>query len=280
MKYKQKRYQEAEVAFQNVVRKFLEYRQTSRQVDDYLAAKAQYMLGEIVDLQFRAMQLQEPFDKTILQKRTLFNLALKNYSNAVKFNIADWSTISLHKIGELYEELGAALAQIPLPDMTPEQIEEQRKTVRQQLQQEALKYYKSNVKMAEKAQLENEWTEKSRKRVQELILELRLGTPVASNLEDRTGSNRADSTGNKNNQKAPGGITPPPAPDTTNKNQATKLSPAGNSSTNSSDPPAGNTKSEVTKTENPTDGKDTKSTISKPLADKIEKPPAAKSDKK
>lgn len=280
MKYKQKRYQEAEVAFQNVVRKFLEYRQTSRQVDDYLAAKAQYMLGEIVDLQFRAMQLQEPFDKTILQKRTLFNMALKNYSNAVKFNIADWSTISLHKIGELYEELGTALAQIPLPDMTPEQIEEQRKTVRQQLQQEALKYYKSNVKMAEKAQLENEWTEKSRKRVQELILELRLGTPVASNLEDRTGNNTADSTGNNKNQKAPGGTTPPPAPDTTNKNQATKLNPAGNSSTNSSDPAAGNTKSEVTKTENPTGGKDTKSTMSKPLADKIEKPPATKSDKK
>lgn len=280
MKYKQKRFQEADIAFQNVVRKFLEYRQESRPVDDYLAAKAQYMLGEIVDMQFRAVQLQDPYDKTILQKRTLFNLTLKNYSNAVKFNIADWATVSLHKIGEIYEELGTALTQIPLPDMTPEQIEEQRKSVRQSLQQEALKYYKSNVKMAEKAQLENEWTEKSRKRVQELILELRLGTPVASNLDDRSGKNAADSTGKNSNDKAPPEQRLPPNENTLLKNQPNQVNAAGNSSTNSSSVPPGNTKTEATKPENPAGGKEAKNTISKPIADKIEKTPASTSEKK
>ncbi|GEM_PF-419146 len=279
MKYKQKRYPEADIAFQNVVRKFLEYRQASQPVDDYLAAKAQYMLGEIADMQFRAVYLQAPYDKTILQKRSLFNLALKNYTNAVKFNIADWATVSLHKIGELYEELGAALTQIPLDGMSPEEIAEQRQTTRQQIQQEALKYYKSNVKMAEKAQLENEWTEKSRKRVQELILELRLGTPVASNLDDRTGKSRTDSTGNSTVQKTSAGQKPP-AENATGQNHSSKVNPAGNSSTNSSSPPAGSAKTEAKPAENSTTVKDTKNMVSKPIAEKVDQSPTRKSEKK
>ncbi len=176
IKYNQKNYADAELAFYNTVRKFIELKKANQTVDDFLPAKAQYLLGEISNERFRQIAIQEPLEQTLQEKKNLFNLTLKNYSNAIKFNIADWSTAAFYKIGQLYEEYAAALIQIPTsPDLSPEQVKAQQETILNQLRQEALKYYKTNVLNAEKAQIQNDWIEQSRKRMQALILELRLG---------------------------------------------------------------------------------------------------------
>lgn len=181
IRYAQNNLRGAEEAFQNTVRKYIELKKALKSADEYLPAKAQYLMGEISNQEFQKTHIQEPFDKTLPLKKSLFNKTLRNYSNAIKFKIGEWATASYYKIGQLHEEYALALIQIPLgAELSPEQIEAQRSKIRRELSAEALKYYRTNVKQAEKANIQNEWVEKSRERMQKLILDLRLGNTESS----------------------------------------------------------------------------------------------------
>lgn len=180
IRYNQKNLAGAEDAFQNTVRKYIDLKKELKQADEYYPAKAQYFLGEISNEEFQQVKIQEPFETTLPQKKNLFNKTLRNYSNAIKFSIAEWATAAYFKIGQLYEDYAQALIQIPLgAELSPDQIEEQRMKIRRELGTEALKYYRTNVAQAEKASIQNEWVDKSRERMQKLILELRLGNAEA-----------------------------------------------------------------------------------------------------
>jgi TolA-binding protein len=190
IRYNQKNLPGAEEAFQNTVRKYIELKKEMKPADEYLPAKAQYFLGEISNEEFQQITIQEPFETTIPMKKNLFNKTLRNYSNAIKFSIAEWATASYFKIGHLYEEYAAVLVQIPLgAELSPEQIEEHRSKIRRELGAEALKYYRTNVTQAEKASIQNEWVDKSRERMQKLILELRLGSADAPTEVKKSSAN-------------------------------------------------------------------------------------------
>lgn len=179
MKYNSKNFAKAVRAFHKTIRKYIDFKKALKSADEYYPAKAQYLMAEITNEQFKKTKIQDPLEKTLLRKKQLFNVTLKNYSNAIKFNIAEWSTASFFKIGNLYEEYAVALTSIPLGvNLTPTQIEAQRAKIRNELKQQALKYYRSNVRKAEKAEIQNEWVDQSRKRMQTLILELRIGSEV------------------------------------------------------------------------------------------------------
>lgn len=172
-------------AYNLTLGKYIQFRKELRPVDEYIPAKAQYLIAEIANDRFRNTKIRPPLDKTVAAKRNLFKITLKNYLNAAKFNIAEWTTAAFYKIGKMHEDFGIELMSLAGKDLTEEQLQAQRAQVLNPMLQEALKYYKSNVIKAEKADISNEWVEMSRKRMRELVVELRLGSTgeVKKNLE-------------------------------------------------------------------------------------------------
>ncbi|MCK5738152.1 tetratricopeptide repeat protein, partial [bacterium] len=172
MKHKQKKLRAAEIGYQKTVQQYVKYMKQRMSVDDYYAAKSQHQLAKIGFENFMKYEIKEPIEQTIQQKKALFALTIRNYSNVLKFKIAEFSTEAFYKIGLSYELFAAAMASIPLPGISAEDAAVQRAAVTKPLKQEAIKYYRSNLKMAKNGKIKDEWVDESRKRERKLNREL------------------------------------------------------------------------------------------------------------
>ena len=165
--------------YEKTVKKYNEFVQKGEYADEYLAAKAQYMVAEINFKYYKKIKLVPPLQRSLKKKKELLSVVLKAYVATGKFKVADWTTASLYKAGLTFEELCEALLSSPVPnELTEQQVEEYYENLKQQLipfKEKALEFYKSNVTNAEKNNIKNEWTEESKKRMEALIVELGLG---------------------------------------------------------------------------------------------------------
>ncbi|MFZ5515408.1 MAG: tetratricopeptide repeat protein [Candidatus Zhuqueibacterota bacterium] len=179
--------------FGEVITKFKEFRTARKQVDEYIPAKAQYMIAEINFEKYKAVQIVPPLDVSFNKKTQLLKVVLNEYGNAGKFKVADWTTAALYKSGITVENLAEAVLNSPTPDeLNPQEKKEYMLKLNEQqvipLKRKALEYYKANVASAEKNNIQNEWVENSKQRMEKLIIELGLGTGL-------------NSSGNSNNTK-------------------------------------------------------------------------------
>lgn len=166
-----------------VINKYNELRRLRKPVDEYLAAKAQYMIAEINFEKYKEVQIVPPLNVSFTKKTQLLKVVLNEYGNAGKFKVADWTTASLFKSGLTVENLAEAVLNSPAPsELTPEEKQDYLNKLNEQqvipLKRKALEFYKANVASAEKNNIQNEWVESSKTRMEKLIVELGLGSTL------------------------------------------------------------------------------------------------------
>ncbi len=90
-------------------------------LDDRFASQAQFYLGEVYREWFRALPLDPStgddakLEKDLEQKAEMLLSAQGHYLRAIRMGNDRWAVASGYRIGELYDELRAALLDAPLP---------------------------------------------------------------------------------------------------------------------------------------------------------------------
>ena len=152
--------EQAKLAFRKTVRYYQEKKPLVT-LNTYYVAQAQFMLGEIGFIRFANIELVPPLRENLNRKSEVLKEVLKEYAEASKFRVAEWTTGSSYKIGQTFEELANAIITSPSPDnMTAEEIveyEQQLKNIARDFQKKAMEAYQANVKQAEKNQIRNRW---------------------------------------------------------------------------------------------------------------------------
>lgn len=172
---------EARQYFLETVNRYAGFVQQRLSLDPYYAAGAQFMFSEILFLDYKTIELTPPFETNLKRKMNAFTDVVKGYGEAIKFQIADWTTAALFRIGESFEELSHSLVEAPIPESLSE---EQRILYQQKLgerarpyQEKALETYQKNITQAEANQIDNQWVTSSRLRAEALRQELQPATP-------------------------------------------------------------------------------------------------------
>lgn len=163
--------------YEKTIRKFEEFQRRGVDSDEYLVAKAQYMIAEINFEEYKKIRILPPLQQSLKKKQRALSDVLKIYIETGKYKVADWTTASLYKAGLTFEELCESILSSPAPANLPEEkVEEYYENLNTQLvvpfKEKALEFYKSNLENALKNNIKNEWTEKSKERAQALIAEL------------------------------------------------------------------------------------------------------------
>jgi len=187
--------QVARRSWETVVATYKARRQEGQAVNEYLPARAQFMIGEIEFERFRRFPLTPPLEKNLKRKQTVFAEALKAYAEAAKFKVAEWTTAASYKIGLLFEEFGQAIVEAPAPaELRGTDLDDYRAKLKEKVvpfRRKALEAYEANMKQAQENNIENTWIIESRKRFQALVLELGLATDgkgKGNGLRERDGS--------------------------------------------------------------------------------------------
>lgn len=137
--------------------------------DDYIAAQAQFRLGEMKHKSFSEIKLKPPFQLNMQRKQSSFNDMLQEYVKVAKFNVAEWTTAAFYNIGYGYEEFSLDIVNSPAPaELTEDQLKDYWSMINEKwvfpLESEALKYYKTNIELAVENSLKNTWTTKTKDR--------------------------------------------------------------------------------------------------------------------
>ena len=75
----------------------------------YLAATAAMTLAEPYDAAYRQVRLKEPLKKSLKNKKSKMQLALKAYDAAAGYGVAEVATAATYRIAEIYRDFGRAL---------------------------------------------------------------------------------------------------------------------------------------------------------------------------
>jgi len=176
--------------FARTVQEYKELKQKKVSVEEYMAAKAQFMIGEIIFEKYQQVKLVPPLNVSLKKKQDLLQSVLQEYVRAGKFQVAEWTTASYYKTGLTFEDFADAFVNSAIPpELTPEEQQEYLNGLNKQaipFKQKALDVYKANVATAEKSNIQNEWIEQSKQRLEKLIIELGLGTKVNHSEQSST----------------------------------------------------------------------------------------------
>jgi tetratricopeptide (TPR) repeat protein len=168
--------------FAQTVQIYKELRRKNISIEEYIPAKAQFMIGEINFEKYKQIKLVPPLNISLKKKKDLFQTVLQEYVSAGKFQVAEWTTASLFKTGLTFEDWADAFVNSPVPpELSSEEKQEYLNGLNQQampFRQKALDVYKANIASAEKSNIQNEWVEQSKQRMEKLIIELGLGTKI------------------------------------------------------------------------------------------------------
>lgn len=192
MAFRQRDFRAAQDGFARTVTQYNTYILRGVVVDDYVAAHAQFMIGEIHFDEYCRIQLVPPLDKNLARKRDELKRVLEAYKEAAKYKVAEWATAASYRIGLAFEEFVRAFLESPRPDnLTPDErlaYDERLAETAQPFKVQALETYRANVRRAEESNIENEWVAQSRKRMQALLIEL--GPEGGMDTGQRPGTNK------------------------------------------------------------------------------------------
>ncbi len=168
--------------FAYTVQAYKDLKRKKVSVEEYIPAKAQFMIGEINYEKFKQVKLVPPLNVSLKKKKDLLQTVLQEYVTAGKFQVAEWTTASLYKTGMTFEDWADAFVNSPVPpELSSEEKQEYLNGLNQQalpFRQKALDVYKANVASAEKSNIQNAWVDQSKQRMEKLIIELGLSTQI------------------------------------------------------------------------------------------------------
>ncbi len=91
----------------------------------FLAAHAQLALAEPEQLGYRQVALKEPLRKNLARKKTHLQAAIEAYKAAAAYEVAEVTTESAFKIGDMYRDFGRALLNSERPhNLSAEELEQ------------------------------------------------------------------------------------------------------------------------------------------------------------
>jgi len=103
-------------------------RQAGRERTDrtrYLAAHARLALTEPDYRTYRQVQLREPLKKNLARKKKYLQAAIDGYKAAAAYKVAEVTTESAYRIGEIYSDFGHALMESERPrNLSAEELEQ------------------------------------------------------------------------------------------------------------------------------------------------------------
>jgi TolA-binding protein len=132
----------------------------------YFAAQARFLQGDMVLDEFERIQIsgeRNSLKKRLEQKSELLRKAAQIYGDVVEFQVAEWVTAALFKIGRSYELFAESLRKAPIPKGLNE---EQEQAYRDQLamfivpiEERALEAYEGGYRKALELRVFNHWTQ-------------------------------------------------------------------------------------------------------------------------
>jgi len=181
--FKRKDFKQAADYFQRTVNGYKQFVSDSQPVDAYMAALAQFMLGEIRFDSYSQINLAPPLDRGLQSKQALFKEVLALYNEAAALQVAEWTTAASHRIGAVFEEFARAFWESPRPAIDEKLMAKYDAQLLEKIRpfkERALEAYQANVMQAGENGIANQWVDSSRERVQTLSAELGLPQPVTS----------------------------------------------------------------------------------------------------
>jgi tetratricopeptide (TPR) repeat protein len=131
----------------------------------YYAAQARYLQGDEALRDFDSVKIEgdvRGLSGRLKAKSKLLGRAASIYADVVGFEVAEWVTAALYKIGQTYERFAKALNDAPVPERLSEQ---EQQVYRDELsmfvvpiEERALEAYEGGYKKARELGIYNKWT--------------------------------------------------------------------------------------------------------------------------
>ena len=150
-------------------------RSAGRQRSDrtrYLAAHAQLALAEPDYRTYRQVQLTEPLKKNLARKKKYLQAAIDGYKAAASYEVAEVTTESAYRIGEIYSDFGRALMASERPrNLNAEELEQYNILLEEQaypFEEKAIAVHETNAQRIG-AGIYDAWVRQSMDRLAELL---------------------------------------------------------------------------------------------------------------
>ena len=138
----------------------------------YLAAHAQLALVADDYEIYRQVQLKEPLKKNLARKKNYMQAAIKGYKEAATYEVAEVTTESAFRIGEIYADFGHSLLQSERPrNLSAEELEQYDIMLEEQaypFEEKAIAVHETNAQRIS-AGLYDAWVRKSMEKLAELM---------------------------------------------------------------------------------------------------------------
>jgi len=138
----------------------------------YLAAHARLALVADAHSAYRKVELKEPLKKNLKRKKKYMQAAIKGYTEAAAYKVADVSTEATFHIGEIYKDFGAALTASERPhNLNQEELEQYDMLLEEQaypFEEKSIKVHEANAQRTADG-LYDKWVRKSLAELAELL---------------------------------------------------------------------------------------------------------------
>jgi hypothetical protein len=152
------------------------YSAANIETDNYFIAQAQFLLAELQFESFKEIELKPPLKQNLKLKRVHFESVIKAYTETARYKVAEWSTAASYRLGETFEAFADALLTAPVPrQMSDDELLAYNTKLRASIlpfKEKALRAYETNLKQAEKHNIDNYWIVESKRRIGILSSEL------------------------------------------------------------------------------------------------------------
>ncbi|KAA3658793.1 MAG: hypothetical protein DWQ10_10395 [Calditrichaeota bacterium] len=181
--FKRGDFKRAKQVFESVIRLHKKSESQGEMLDEFYIAQAHFMLGEMYFNHYLKIRLVEPLKKSIARKDAALQAVVKAYNDAATYQVADWKTAALHKLGEAFEEYAHFWWSSERPEgLDATQMASYEATLKgnkvEPYQLKAVEFYRSNIKLGEENNIKNDWIARSQTRL--VTLENVLGMAQAS----------------------------------------------------------------------------------------------------
>lgn len=108
-----------------IIQSFAQAKSQNNTRTSFLAAESKFILSEPLFKAYKGIKLKLPLGKSLKKKKSAMNNALKAYESVAKYQIAEYTSASTHKIGQIYKILSNDLMESQRPKgMSEDELEE------------------------------------------------------------------------------------------------------------------------------------------------------------
>jgi hypothetical protein len=190
-------------------------------IDDYLAAQAQFFLGEIYRLHCESVTFDpeakaDQLSQTLEYKAELLLSSQGHYLRAIKVGNGYWATAAGERIGHLYEVLHAQMMESPVPrELNGEEAEVYRQELRRRIRillTKAIGVYETTVATAERIGSSGPFVDRARESLERMKQQLLAEANAADELVNEVPTESAPKPSSRRRALARPLVAPRPSP--------------------------------------------------------------------